>query len=76
MDEETRYEAIMDAQAETDAEMLSEANAEENDLAGMFADIEMKLKTIAETLQGQIDEMRQRIEALENKLEMQSKNKA
>ena len=65
MDEETRYEAIQDAQAEANEEMLRESNTEENNLAGMFADIEMKLKAIAETLQGQIEEMRQRIEALE-----------
>ena len=44
-----------------------EAGKRENDLARMFADIEKKLKAIAETLQGQIEEMRQRIEALEKK---------
>ena len=52
---------------------LNESN---DNLKGLFVDIERKPKAIAETLQGQIDEMRQRIEALENKLEMQSKNKA
>ena len=40
---------------------------EENGLTSMFADIEMKLKAIAETLQQQIEEIRQRIEALEKK---------
>lgn len=39
----------------------------ENNLTAMFDGIEMKLKAIAETLQGQIEEMRQRIEALEKK---------
>ena len=70
MDEETRYEAMQDAQAEADAEMLRESNAEESEcdcLSMAFADIEKKLKAIAETLQGQIEEMRQRIEALEKK---------
>ena len=38
-----------------------------NDLTSMFADIEMKLKAIAGTLQQQIEEIRQRIEALEKK---------
>ena len=57
----------MDAESDYMEEAQKEANAEENDLARMFADIEKKLKAIAETLQGQIEEMRERIEALENK---------
>ena len=39
----------------------------DDNLKGLFADIEMKLKAIAETLQGQIEELRERIEALERK---------
>ena len=50
-----------------DYEVLNEPNAEENDLTRMFDDIEKKLKAIAETLQGQIEELRERIEALERK---------
>ena len=50
---------------EINYKMLKESNAEENDLARMFDDVNMKLKAIAETLQGQIEELRQRIEALE-----------
>ena len=46
---------------------VEEGEQGENNLTSMFADIEMKLKTIAETLQGQIEEIRQRIEALEKK---------
>lgn len=40
---------------------------EQNNLYKMFDDIEKKLKTIAVTLQEQIEEIRQRIEALEKK---------
>ena len=66
---QAKYESDMSAQAEqeaqqqaeTEAEMLREANLEEN------YDFDMKLKAIAETLQGQIEELRERIEALERK---------
>ena len=60
-------ERDIEHQDEDFAEAVKEDNAEENDLTSMFADIEMKLKAIAETLQGQIEEIRKRIEALENK---------
>ena len=51
---------------EINYKMLKESNAEENDLARMFDDVNMKLKAIAETLQGQIEELRERIQELEN----------
>ena len=59
-----------------DSEMMGDIQADafeqgqksrENDLTSMFADIDMKLKAIAETLQGQIEEIRQRVEVLEKK---------
>jgi len=52
---------------ELEQENCPECNPKENNLTAMFADIEMKLKAIAETLQGQIEEIRQRIEVLEKK---------
>ena len=52
---------------ENESEGFVEDEPKPNDLTSMFADIEMKLKAIAETLQGQIEEMRQMIEALEKK---------
>ena len=77
MDEETRYEAIQDAQAKAYAEMLEEANREEKNecvcLSMAFTDIEMKMKAMAKTLQGQIEEIRQRIEALENESDFMDK---
>ena len=70
MDAKAKYESDMSAQAEQEAQQQADldfdewqkkANAEERN----EWDIEKKLKAIAETLQGQIKELRQRIEALE-----------
>ncbi len=85
MDEETRYESIQDAQVEADEEdraMNEDYEAQQqaiernksNDLAGMFNDIEMNLKTIAVTLQGQIEELRQRIQELEKEVWKKNEN--
>ena len=55
----------MDEEQERSYQNQLDENAEKNTLARMFDDVDMKLKAIAETLQGQIEELRQRIEALE-----------
>src|SRR3990167_7256611 len=65
MDAKSDHEAQMSAQAEAEAQAQFENEPKPNDLTSMFADFDMKLKAIAETLQGQIEEIRQRIEMLE-----------
>jgi len=67
MDAKSGYESQMSAQAEAEAQSQFENEPKSNDLTAISTDFDMKLKTIAETLQGQIEEIRQRIEALEKK---------
>ena len=57
----------MEEEQEKSYQNQLDENAEENDLARMFDDVNMKLKAIAETLQGQIEEIRERVAKLEEK---------
>ena len=58
----------MEEEQERSYQNQLDENAEENDSVGMFDDVDMKLKAIVETLQGQIEEMRQRIQELEKEV--------
>ena len=66
-DEMKERQELHEIREEDLKEMLEQTTTKENNLTRMFADIDMKLKAIAETLQGQIEEMKHRIEALEKK---------